>query len=80
MTILDQILEDHPDGEFLKVDGHDDAVIGYAYGSDRLVYDQQVMLAILMEEGMTEEEAIEHFEFNIGGAYVGINTPIFVIM
>ena len=27
---------------------------------------------------MTYEEAIEYFDFNVTGAYVGKNTPIFV--
>ena len=28
---------------------------------------------------MTEEEAVEFFEFNIIGAYVGESTPIFTV-
>ena len=27
---------------------------------------------------MTDEDAMEHFEYNIAGAYVGPKTPIFV--
>jgi hypothetical protein len=29
-------------------------------------------------DGMTEEEAIEFFEFNVVGAYVGGGTPVYV--
>ena len=29
-------------------------------------------------DGMTEEEAVEFFEFNIAGAYVGEYTPIYM--
>lgn len=79
-SILDQILANFPDEEFLKADGFDDAVIGVEYVSNRLVYDIHVMIAILMQEGMSEEDAWEHFAYNIGGAYVGDKTPIFVSM
>jgi len=78
--ILDQILDNNPGSEYILVDGYDAAVIGVAYGSERLVYDVHVMIAIMMEEEMTEEDAWEHFSFNIGSAYVGSNTPIFLIM
>ena len=27
---------------------------------------------------MTEEEAVEYFQFNVQGAYVGESTPIFI--
>jgi hypothetical protein len=30
------------------------------------------------EDEMTEEDATEYFEFNILGAYMGENTPIYV--
>jgi hypothetical protein len=32
-----------------------------------------------MADGMTEEEAVEYFEYNVLGANVGPTTPIFVI-
>ena len=28
-------------------------------------------------DGMSDEEAVEYFEFNVTGAWVGENTPIF---
>jgi hypothetical protein len=34
------------------------------------------MLDELVLEGMTAEDAIEHFEYNIRGGYVGEKTPI----
>jgi hypothetical protein len=30
-----------------------------------------------MEEGMTEEDALEHYYYNIAGSWVGEKTPIF---
>ena len=36
------------------------------------------MIAKLMADGASEEEAAEHFEFNIECAYVGEHTPLYV--
>lgn len=66
----------------LVADGFDDAILGVALsGVNRepaVVYSVNKVLAILMTEGMDEMEAQEYFEFNILGAYVGENTPIFI--
>ena len=74
----------------LKIDGHDDAVIGPAmiWGMDKkgggirtnvLVYDAEAIRATLMtRDGMDADEAREYIEFNIEGAYMGPDTPILV--
>ena len=31
-----------------------------------------------MKDGMTDEEAMEYFEFNVVGAWMGEGTPIFL--
>lgn len=67
--------------EALVADGFDGAIIGMArqFNQTLVVYDEDKCLAILMErDGMTEEEAIEFFEFNVVGAYVGGGTPVYV--
>ena len=67
------------DSEPLKADGFDDAVIGTCYNTGRIVYSIERMLQILIDrDGMSMEEAIEYFSFNIGGAYVGEMTPMYV--
>ena len=67
------------DSEALRVDGFNDCIIGTDYKKLRVVYSIERMLAILMErDGMSMEEAIEYFDFNIGGAYVGEMTPVYV--
>lgn len=44
----------------------------------QILLDQDVFINILMEEeGLTEEEAIEYFEYNVIGAWMGDNTPCF---
>jgi len=68
----------------LKIDGHDDALIGPACiwrnntQVNVLVYDGEVMRERLMNDGMSSEEAREYIEFNVEGAYVGVHTPVIV--
>ena len=74
-TMIDKILEWFPEEEILKADGFDDAIIGIEETSMRLIYSISKCIEILSKD-MTEEEAIEYFEFNVNGAYVGEKTPI----
>ena len=68
----------------LKIDDHDNAVIGEAtIWRDRgrvevLVYDGGQLLDNLVHDGMTPDEALEYIEYNIEGAYVGRSTPVIV--
>jgi hypothetical protein len=72
---LESILENYPDETFLKADGFDDAIIGFDEHSLRLIYSMSKCLDILMED-MLDEDALEHFYYNVSGAYVGEQTPI----
>ena len=74
--MLESLIEAHPDAEFLIADGFDDAIIGYHPGSERLIYSISKSIRILMNEGMDEEDALEHFYYNVEGSYVGEKTPI----
>ena len=76
--MLEEILEYYPDETFLKADGFDDAVIGVEIAEPmRLVYSVKRVIEILItEDEMSMEDALEHFEFNIRGSYVGEQTPI----
>ncbi len=69
----------------LKIDGHDNAILGPAlvWGKDGtrtevLAYNAEIIRDNLMNDGMAGEEAREFIEFNIEGAYVGEDTPILV--
>ena len=75
---LQEIIELYGDLELLKADGFDDAVIGIEVKTGRLVYDTNKMIQILIEDDMTEEDAIEYIDYNVIGAYVGELTPIFI--
>jgi len=76
-TLLDSIVEYHEDEEILKADGFDDAVIGIELGTMRLIYSVKKCLEILMvDDEMSVEDAMEYFEYNVRGSYVGEKTPI----
>lgn len=66
----------------LYADGFDDALIGVGqrFGEEpMIVYDYYKCVEILMNrDGMSSEEAVEYIEFNVTGAWVGPNTPLFV--
>jgi hypothetical protein len=65
----------------LFIDQFDAAFVGFGWQFNVgpiATYDQDLVMDILMADGMTEEEALEHFSFNIIGGYVGERTPIFL--
>jgi len=69
----------------IRAEGFDDCILGIAEVWDsntrvhRIVYDALEMIEVLVErDGMDHDEAVEYFEFNIDGAYLGKHTPIFV--
>lgn len=76
------ILEDE-NPEALLADGFEAALIGVARrcGQPTLaVYDYELGVKVLIErDGMTYEEAVEYLEFNTVGAWVGGNTPIWLV-
>ena len=69
--------EEYPD--LLKADGFDEAVIGVVerLGTQAICYDTEKIIEILMRD-MSEEEALEYFQYNIAGAWVGEHTPFFL--
>jgi hypothetical protein len=74
--MLNKIVEQFHDEEILKADGFDDAVIGIEENSMRLIYSVEKCIEILMKQGMDMAEAVEYFDFNVSGSYVGEKTPI----
>lgn len=74
--MLQDIIDNFDGEEFLIADGFDGAIIGLEESSMRLIYSVSKCIDILIDEGMTEEEALEHFSYNVSGSYVGNKTPI----
>ena len=65
----------------LVADGFEKALLGVgrrALQPDIAVYDENKCIEVLMSQGMDRETAIEYFEFNVVGAWVGDKTPLFL--
>jgi|10_taG_2_1085330.scaffolds.fasta_scaffold05263_4 hypothetical protein len=65
----------------LLADGFEDALVGFGYQFNYpvAVYKKEKCLEILIErDGMSWEEAVEYFDFNVAGAWVGESTPVFL--
>ena len=74
---IEVVAESEP--ELVTYDGLDDAIIGLARqftSTTAIAYDLGKVIEILMADGMKREDAVEHFHFNVVGAWVGIHTPI----
>lgn len=74
-------LVDEFDGALLA-DGFEEALVGFGYRFSHpvAIYDYNRCIEVLMNrDGMTDEEAIEFFDFNVSGAYVGESTPVFIM-
>ena len=79
MTV-EEVEEINP--EALLCDGFDEAIIGMAERINLgpvVAYDVDKMLEIMVKrDGMTYEEAMEYFDYNILGAWMGENTPVYI--
>lgn len=81
-----EIAEEYPEVPILFMDPerYDAAIIGITamcQGTSNhnvAVYDIDKVIEINMEDGMSYEEAAEHFDFNQADGYHGKYTPIFV--
>jgi hypothetical protein len=65
----------------LVADGYDEAVLGIARRCsqpDLIAYDVEKIIEILMTRDDMTYEDVEFFDFNIAGAWVGEETPIFI--
>jgi hypothetical protein len=67
----------------LKMDGYDDCIVGIVerFGQDSyFIYDKDLVIKNLQKNGnMSYEDALEYYEYNQLGAYVGERTPGFLI-
>jgi hypothetical protein len=86
MKKIDLILEIYPDESFIQMDGLDEAIVGvtstYREGIEcrHLVYSEDKIINIFVEEGMTADEAMEFYEYNTVRAlpYMGTGHPIII--
>ena len=75
-------MEGHPeDPKTLLADGFEDAFVGYGtrFTHGVAVYSKRRCLEVLQErDGMSREDAVEYFDFNVAGSWVGEGMPVFM--
>jgi len=75
--MIEKLVDWYPEESLLIADGFNDAIIGIDESSMRIIYSVTRCIEILcLDEEMDVEDAIEHFNYNVKGAYVGEKTPI----
>jgi hypothetical protein len=73
------MLDEYAEGAII-LDNFDDCIIGISeqFGEgNRIVYSKDIIIKKLCEE-MSEEEALEYYDYNILGGYFGEQNPIFL--
>jgi hypothetical protein len=73
--MLSEIIDCFPEESFLIADGFDSAIIGIETDSMRLIYSTKLCIDILCKD-MSFVDALEYFNYNVLGAYMGNRTPI----
>lgn len=71
------------EAEVLLLDGFDDCLLGVSLDQFKrqivAVYSYPKIIAQLQkQDGMSQADAYEHFEFNIIGGWLGEGTPLFL--
>jgi hypothetical protein len=70
--------------DMLFLDGYPhNCIVGVRLKKDTKIvaaYSDFDCIESLMEDDMTEEDAIEYFEYNTRGSYVGEHTPVFITL
>ena len=76
---LEELGEINP--EALQADGWDEAFIGYVERADQLptaCYSKAKIIELAMRDGISKEQAVEYFEYNMNGAHLGKYTPYYL--
>lgn len=82
--IVEFIENEYPSDEWEDIilfDDIEDAFVGVAerFGMEPVTaYDYDKCIEIYMENGMTYDDARDHFGFNVIGGWVGDRTPVFI--
>jgi hypothetical protein len=77
----ERISEDYPDLLVMEPDYLDEAIVGVVrrIGLEAVCYNTDKVIELLMEhDKMSYEDALEYFEYNMIGAWVGEHTPVFL--
>ncbi len=80
-SLREQIAQINEDALLLEEEEFDEAIMGMTQHAKHgvvAVYDTDKIIDILMRKfSMTDDDAWDHFGYNILGAYVGEHTPVF---
>jgi len=77
----DEITEEYGDGSMMFLDYYDDCVVGvvHRFGQPPIIcYDKDEIIKTDMNDGMTYDDAMESFDYNIIGGWLGEDTPCFL--
>jgi hypothetical protein len=77
----EQLSEEYPDLLVMEPSYFDSAILGVVtrIGLEAVCYDKaKVISSIMGHDKMSYEEALEYFEFNVIGSWVGEHTPVFL--
>lgn len=70
----------HDGQEIILLDGFSQALVGYGRQYTRppvAVYSESAIIEVIMSrDGLCVEDAIEYFDYNIRGMWVGDQTPL----
>lgn len=66
------------DNETLLADCLDDGFLGVTDDGVAVYSKEKCVRALMKQDGLTDEEAIEYLEYNTFSAYVGEMTPMFI--
>jgi len=77
----EDIADINPDLLVMDPEYLDEAIVGVVtrINFEAVCYDSNKVVDLLMKhDGLSQEDAIEHLEFNMIGSYVGEYTPVFL--
>lgn len=85
MNKREQLANNYVGGDdllFMDPEYFDEAIIGVATSSVGMLavaYSEPKIIELLIRhDQMTPDDAMEHYQFNILGSYMGENTPVFI--
>jgi hypothetical protein len=77
----DEIAENYPELLCLDPAYFDEAILGVVnrINTTAVCYSESKIIEILMkEDGMDYDEAVEYYQFNILGSWLGEHTPVYL--
>ena len=62
--------------DFVKLEGFDEAIIGFDNNQGKFIYSVDTILEMLMRDGMSYEESNDYFYNYINNKCTGVNAPV----